>query len=157
MSTANDVLSRLRADAGAMIADNALALGLPSRASAPAAPVNDGSFQVALGPRAKAAVMEGLHATGADEGLERTLGRMTGGAFTPAEIRTLEDRALTAANIRDTLTLRNIQEGPPVVLSGAQKDVIDRIMGQIGADAMAQRARESYRKSVDAGQIQVRR
>ncbi|HEX3887348.1 MAG TPA: hypothetical protein VHW05_07600 [Phenylobacterium sp.] len=96
-----------------------------------------------------------MHATGADQTFDRTIGRITGGTFQPGDIKALEDRALTAAGPDDVAILRSIADGAPIVLSSAQKASIDGLMGKLGSDALATRARAAYQKAVDAGQIRV--
>jgi hypothetical protein len=118
-------------------------------------PSGQGSFQIALGPLAKAGVKTAMHATGADQAFDRTIGGITGGTFQPGDIKALEDRALTAAKPGDLAILYGIADGLPVVLNSAQKASIDGLMGKLGSDALATRARAAYQKAVDAGQIRV--
>jgi hypothetical protein len=116
----------------------------------------DGSFQVALSPPEKMAVQSMMRATGADRGLDRTLGRMTGGEFNPDEIEMLQDRALRAAKWGEVGQLKGISEGPPVTLSPQQKATVDRLIGQLGSDDLAARARAAYGRAMSGGQIRVR-
>jgi hypothetical protein len=136
-------------------------LGEASAATTPSAAPDggmdgsDGSFQVALGPKAKAWVQDRMRATGADQGFDRTLNRMTGGQFKPDEIKTLEDRALTAASWPEVFRMTGIGEGPPVVMTAGQKATTDRLMSQIGSDDLAARARAAYERAVNSGQIRI--
>jgi hypothetical protein len=116
----------------------------------------NGPLQVALSPPEKMAVQSMMRATGADRGLDRTLGRMTGGEFKPDEIKMLEDRALAAAKWREVGQLKGISEGPPVILNAQQKATVDRLIGQLGSDHLAARARGAYGRAVSDGQIRVR-
>jgi len=168
-----DALGPLRDEALDTIADNAVALRLPPTGEAPpagamqgpapaptssaaASPAADGPFQVALGPKSKAAVIAQMRATGADKGFDKTLGQITGGEFSPEEIQALKDRALNAASWLQVFHLRGVSEGAPVVLSPAQKATIDSLMGQLGSDALAAKARAAYGRAINAGNIRVR-
>jgi hypothetical protein len=134
--------------------ESADALGGPSAEGGPGG--DAASFQVALGPVAKAAARAAMRASGAQRGFDRTVGRLTGGEFNPDEIRTVEDRALNAAKGPDIPVLTGIGEGPPVVLNANQKAVIDRLLGQAGSDPLGDRVRAAYGKALNAGQIRVR-
>jgi hypothetical protein len=117
---------------------------------------DDGPFQLALGPKAKAWVLDRMRATGADKRFDRTIGTMTNGAFAPQDIRALEDRVLDKAGVLDVGVLAGVTEGLPVSLSPHQKTVVDRLMGGLGADPLAQRARAAYGKALNGGRIQIR-
>ena len=117
---------------------------------------DDGAFRVALGPGTKAWVQGQMHKTGADQAFDRTLDRMTDGQFRPGEIKMLEDRALTAARITDIPVMSGLSEGPPVLMNPRQKATVDRLMGQLGSDDLATRARSAYGKALGDGQIRIR-
>ena len=95
------------------------------------------SFELALGPRAKAFVLEQMRRTGADKGFGRTIGAMTNGQFSADEIKALENRVLDQASLPQAWSLRGIEEGPPVDLNARQKAVIDELMGKLGSDPLA--------------------
>jgi hypothetical protein len=116
-----------------------------------------GASQIAMNVAQKAFVKSAMRLTGADKGFDRTINSMTGGQFSPGDIRTLEDRLLDKAEWRkDTDVLQGIAEGPPVYLRPDQKAVIDRLIGGLGADHLAQRAQAAYQKAIDAGQVRTR-
>jgi hypothetical protein len=141
-----------------LLRDTDFGLAFAPRSEAPTARrgMTDGSYEVALNGGERALVKTWMHASGADAGLDRTIGRMTGGQFSPAEVKALEDMALKAAEWRDVGTLSGIAEGPPVNLTPAQKAVVDRIMGKLGPDDLAHRARGAYEGAVRAGQVRIR-
>lgn len=101
-------------------------------------------------------VKERLQSSGADVRLDHTIDRMTNHEFTPAEIKALEDRSLTALELPDALRLGGIQEGPPVDMHPGQKAIIDRLMNRIGGDPLAGKARDAYGRALQTGQIRVR-
>lgn len=157
MTTRDPYLHSLRSQAQARIADNAVALGMePTSGSPPQRGEPDGSYQLALNRFDKAVVKGVMHASGADAGFDRTVGRMTGGQFSTPEIQSLEDHALDAATRADIPVLKGIGEGPPVILNPTQKAVIDRLMGQLGSDDLANRARGAYQGAIRAGQVRTR-
>lgn len=146
MTRTDDLLGRLRARAGLTISENAMALG-----SEPA------SMRIALGPIEKAGLLATLRASGADKRIDRTLDQMTAGEFTSVERRALEDRALDKIERSEVGLLGGIVEGPPPVnLRPDQKAVIDNVMGRLGDDPLASRARDAYGKAVKNGQIRTR-
>lgn len=153
MTALDPLMDPLRGRVRDLLGANAMALRL-APASGPRGP--DDSYEVALGPIAKAGVKGLMHASGADAAFERTIGRMTGGTFTPAEIQVLEDKALTAARPADIGVLTGITEGPPVTLNPAQKAVVDRIMGGLGQDPLSGRARDAYGGALRDGQVRTR-
>jgi len=146
----------LRDQAMDAIASNALALEPMTDADVSGAREDPGAFEVALGPIAKRALKGLMHASGADKGFDRTVGTLTNGRFSPQEIQTLEDRVLDKAQKTDVGALYGVQEGVPVYLSPNQKAVIDRLMGQLGEDPLARRARDAYGGAVSAGNVRVR-
>ena len=148
-SSMDDPLNPLRHRALDTIGANAVALDLGSAS-------DDGTFQVALGPLAKRMVMRGLEASGADKGFDRTIGALTNGSFSPQEIKDLESRVLDKAEWTDVHALHGIQEGVPVNLTPKQKTVIDGLMGKLGDDPLARRARDAYGRAVGAGNVRSR-
>jgi len=153
MTAAADYLSRLRKEAHDSIARNALTLGAdPAIGST----MGDGAFEVALSPPLKALVKGGMAASGADTRFDATMGQLTGGAFSPRELHVLEDRALNAARPQDLGPLQGIGEGVPVVLTPGQKGIVDRIVGQLGDDALGVKARKAYEGAVRGGRVQTR-
>lgn len=115
----------------------------------------DERFDVAMNVFEKGALKGLMRASGADKGLQRTLGRMTGGQFTPAEVETLEDRALDKLRSKEAMKLYGIPEGPPVTVTPGQKTIIDGLFGEIGSDPLGRRARDSYRDAWKAGRVRV--
>lgn len=157
MTHFNDELRRTRARASGLIARNARSLGAgPFEGRDAGAGAQDGALQLALSDGEIAALRLPLRLSGADKRLDRTIERMTGGRFTPGELRRLEERALKAAEWEDVRALTGIEEGPPVMLSPRQKAVIDRLMGELGSDALSDRARAAYTGAQRAGQVRVR-
>lgn len=156
--TTDRYFSFLRAQASQMIAANTLTLGMRPSTAAPVAEAapDDGSYQVALGPFEKAKITAGMYLTGAGKRFDRTIDRMTNGSFSPEDVKALENRVLDAAESRDVRTLQGVVEGPPVYLNQAQKSVVDKLMGRLGSDPLARRARDAYGKAVDAGQVRTR-
>lgn len=63
---------------------------------------------------------------------------------------------LDAATMDDARTLWVVRAGTPVVISPNQKATIDGLFGRIGGDALAERARTSYRRALQSGRVQVR-
>jgi hypothetical protein len=145
MSRTDDVLDGLRGQARSTIAENALAFG-----RGPA------SVRIALGPIEKAGLLATLRTTGADKRIDRTLDQITGGEFSPQERRSLEDRVLDEIKGREAYGLRGIVEGPPVDLRRDQKAIIDSVMGRLGDDPLASKARGAYGRAVKSGQIRTR-
>jgi hypothetical protein len=131
---------------------NAVALGLRPRA--PSEP-SEGMQQIALNGPERALVKGMMHASGADAGFDRTIGRMTGGQFSPSEVKALEDMALKALHWDEAMQLRGIEEGPPVTFTPAQKGVVDSLMGRLGDDELARRTREAYARALREGQVRV--
>jgi hypothetical protein len=114
------------------------------------------SYRIALNPLQKAGVLAGLRASGADKRLDRTLGQMTGREFTPQDLGTLKDRALDEIEWPEAKRLQGIAEGPPVDLAREQKAIIDSVMGRLGGDPLAERARAAYGRAIKHGQIRTR-
>jgi hypothetical protein len=132
------------------------AAGFASDPSAPVAYGDDSQpFQVALnGPRRW--LVDGLlRAPGVQHRIDQTVGQMTGGALSPADVHVFERRALDTATPQDYDRLNGLA-GPPFDVSPPQKQSIDGIMGRIGTDAQADRFRRAYEGAVRAGQIRVR-
>ena len=88
--------------------------------------------------------------------LRSTLHGIVGSSFTAKELQTLQDRALDAAQMKDLEILQGIYEGSPVLLGPAQKNRIDRLVGEMGSDTLGARARDSYGKALRDGKIRVR-
>lgn len=135
-----------------------VAQGLANQATNPLDVIDPGANDGLIGLNAveRAAARALMKATGADKGFDRTISAITGGQFSPAERQTLEDLALKAADMSDRPKLMGIQEGPPVYLTPDQKAVIDRIVGQLGTDPLAQRGQTAYQKALNAGQVRIR-
>lgn len=165
MSAPDDDLESLRGEVNDHLVDRLLdpvggpeaaVAGSPDAAAmAPAQSDDDGPFDVALGPGAIQAIRDAMARAGADRRLDATIGRMTGGQFSPEQVHTLEDRALQHAGIGDPLRLMGIQEGPPVVLSRSQKSVVDRLMTQSATDPLGREAQSAYQKAWKNGQIRL--
>jgi len=60
------------------------------------------------------------------------------------------------AEMKDLEVPQGVEAGAPVFVTPAQKARIDRLVGKLGSDELARRARESYGKAVTGGQIRVR-
>jgi len=88
--------------------------------------------------------------------LRSTLHGIVGSSFTAKELQTLQDRALDAAQMKDLEILQGIYEGSPVLLGPAQKNRIDRLVGEMGSDTLGARARDCYGKALRDGKIRVR-
>jgi hypothetical protein len=161
--SAPDDLGDLRGQVNDQLVDNLLApVGGPAAAvagspdaAAMAAQPDDGSFQVALGPVERAAIRAGMAATGADKRLDSAVGRMTGGAFSPDQVHTLEDRALVNAQDPDKGPLMRLQDGSPIVVNPQQKAIIDRLMSQSGTDQLGRAAQAAYQRAWQNGQIKL--
>ena len=85
-----------------------------------------------------------------------TVRSVVGPEFSTAEIDTLEDRALDAADIRDLPTLSGIRGDVPVMLTPRQKTIIDRVISAMGNDKLGNRAKAAYQKAQKDGQVRVR-
>jgi hypothetical protein len=154
--SAPDELESLRREVRDHLAEHLLdPLGGPDAGVAPPPGENDATH-VALWDWEIPAVRAAMRRTGADHRLDATLGRMTGGSFSPDQIQTLEDRALHAAKHSDIGALTGIEEGPPVTLSPEQKAIIDRLMSQSGTDPLGRDAQAAYQGAWRNGQIKLR-
>lgn len=116
----------------------------------------EGEFEIALNPIEKASVRALMRASGVDNNVRTTLRQIAGDGFTADELKALEDRVLDKANSNDVKVLWGIEEGVPVVVSPNQKAAIDGLMGRLGTDPLAQRARKTYEHSLQGGRIRVR-
>jgi hypothetical protein len=112
-------------------------------------------FQVALNGRRRWAIDAALGVPAVQRQVDQTVGHMTGGSLSPADVHELERRALDAATPQDYDRLNGLT-GPPFDVSPTQKQSIDAIMGKIGADTQATRFRRAYEGAIRARQIRVR-
>ena len=141
-------MANLRNHVGGLIQDTVIPLALAPR-------LDDRPLQVALSGPEKAFVRTGMRATGAEKGFDRTVTSMTGGEFAPGDVKALEDRLLDKAQWPDVGTLTGVVEGPPVYLRPDQKAVVDRLIGSLGSDPLAQRAQTAYQRAIGAGQVRT--
>ncbi|MBS0490279.1 MULTISPECIES: hypothetical protein [unclassified Phenylobacterium] len=88
--------------------------------------------------------------------LRGTVRTIVGPSFSDAELRTIQDRALNEAEMKDLEVLQGIRAGAPVYLTPAQKARIDRLMGLSGEDGLGRRARSAYDRAQRNGQIIVK-
>lgn len=88
--------------------------------------------------------------------LRDTVRTIVGPSFTDKELRTIQERALNEAEMKDLDVLQGIRAGAPVYLTPTQKARIDRLMGLSGEDDLGRRARSAYEKAQRNGQIIVK-
>lgn len=114
------------------------------------------SFEVALDERGKRRMRQLLKESGADQNFRSTLRTVAGRDFTPAELEALEERVLDRVNWLEAGFLPGIEAGDPVVVSPRQKATIDGLIGKLGGDPLAARAKAAYGKAVRRGRVRVR-
>ena len=88
--------------------------------------------------------------------LRSTVRTIVGPSFSDAELRTIQDRALNEAEMKDLEVRQGIRAGAPVYLTPAQKGRIDRLMGLSGEDDLGRRVRTAYDRAQRNGQIIVK-
>lgn len=130
-------------------------LGFEATPQSQAEPLPDDAFEAAgvAGWMAQRAMQ--VHPE-IEPNLRNTVRTIVGPSFTDRELRTIQDRALNEAEIKDLDVLQGIRAGAPVYLTPAQKARIDRLMGLSGEDDLGRRARTAYERAQRNGQIIVK-
>lgn len=96
-----------------------------------------------------------MRKSGADVNFRNTIKAIGGGAFSDAELRALEERALEAATWGDVARLQGIEGGAPVVLSPNQREVIDDLVRRLGDDTLAKRVRAASEEALRTGRVTI--